>query len=153
MNKLLKFGYSGGCCGADEPTCVSVVLNWYPTDPEQSMPFEQLCMAHAFFREHLPNHSQDLHNTSSKICTKSDAHSLFLCEIHHAIATGQIHYSKQKDIKNWHVHQTHEILYNSQDMLVLSSTAVSCYNCCTDGSISPGNYEHRLIFYIVALVM
>jgi hypothetical protein len=27
MNKLLKFGYSGGCCGADEPTCVSVVLN------------------------------------------------------------------------------------------------------------------------------
>jgi hypothetical protein len=35
--------------------------------------------------------------------------------------------------------QMHEILYTeSQDMLVLSSTvALHCYNCCTDGSTSP----------------
>jgi hypothetical protein len=36
----------------------------------------------------------------------------------------------------------HEILYTgSQDMLVLSRTVASrYYNCCTDGSTSPGNY-------------
>jgi hypothetical protein len=32
---------------------------------------------------------------------------------------------------------------DSQDMLVLSSiVALRCYNCCTDGNTSPGNYEY-----------
>jgi hypothetical protein len=31
-------------------------------------------------------------------------------------------------------------------VLVLSSTVTSCYyNCCTDGSTSPGNYGYPLI--------
>jgi hypothetical protein len=35
----------------------------------------------------------------------------------------------------------------SQDMLVLSSTIASRYcNCCTDGSISPRNYEYPLVY-------
>jgi hypothetical protein len=40
-----------------------------------------------------------------------------------------------------------DILYsNSQDMLVLSSTILSpCYDCCTDGSTSPGNYGYHLV--------
>jgi hypothetical protein len=40
-----------------------------------------------------------------------------------------------------------EILYtDSQDMLVLPSTvALRYYNCCTDGSTSPGNYGYHLI--------
>jgi hypothetical protein len=30
-NELLKYGYSVGCCGADKPTCVLVILNECPT--------------------------------------------------------------------------------------------------------------------------
>jgi hypothetical protein len=42
--------------------------------------------------------------------------------------------------------QTCVILYtDSQDMLVLTSTVASHYNCCTDGSTSPGNYGYHLI--------
>jgi hypothetical protein len=36
----------------------------------------------------------------SGICTKLDAHSLFLCWILCEIASGQMQDSKQKDIKN-----------------------------------------------------
>jgi hypothetical protein len=48
------------------------------------------------------------------------------------IASGQIHDSKQRDVK-WAIFYT-----GAQDMLVLSSTTASHYNCCTDGSTSPG---------------
>jgi hypothetical protein len=60
------------------------------------------CLAfsrHASLSECLCNHCQGLCCTSSEICTKYDAHSLFLCRIHHRITSGQIHDSKQKDVK------------------------------------------------------
>jgi hypothetical protein len=43
--------------------------------------------------------------------------------------------------------QLGEILYtDSQDMLALSSTVAShYYNCCTDGSTSPGNYGYPAV--------
>jgi hypothetical protein len=53
-----------------------------------------LCKAHAFFPKCLSNHCQSLHHTFSQICTKSDAHSLFHCQIHREIASGQIPNSK-----------------------------------------------------------
>jgi hypothetical protein len=46
---------------------------------------------------------QGLRCTFSDICTNRDAHSLFLCLIHHEITSGQIHNSKQKDVKNQHI--------------------------------------------------
>jgi hypothetical protein len=51
----------------------------------------------------LSNHCQGLRRTFSDICTKIDAHSLFLCQIHCEIASGQIHNSKQEDVNNQHV--------------------------------------------------
>jgi hypothetical protein len=42
----------------------------------------------------LSNHCQGVCRTFSKICTKFDAHSLFLCRIHREIASGQIQHSK-----------------------------------------------------------
>jgi hypothetical protein len=63
INELLKFGYSVGHCGADGSTCVSIILNGCPTGPEPSMPFKHPCMDHAFFPEHISNHSQGLHCT------------------------------------------------------------------------------------------
>jgi hypothetical protein len=43
--------------------------------------------------------------------------------------------------------QLRDILYtDSQDMLVLSSAVASrYYNCCTDGSTSPGNYGYYFV--------
>jgi hypothetical protein len=58
------------------------------------MPFEQ-CMAHASFPERLSKHCQGLRCTFSEVCTKYDAHSLFLCRI----TTGQMHDWKKKGIK------------------------------------------------------
>jgi hypothetical protein len=52
------------------------------------------CMAHVFFLECLSNHCQSLRRTLCDICTKSDAHSLFLCRIDYEIASGQIHDTK-----------------------------------------------------------
>jgi hypothetical protein len=50
--------------------------------------------------------------------------------------------SQIKGPKNQHVAQLREILYtDSQDMLILSSTVASHYNCCTDGSISLGKLD------------
>jgi hypothetical protein len=39
----------------------------------------------------------------SDICTELEAHLLFLCRIHCKIISGQIHDSKQKDVKNQHI--------------------------------------------------
>jgi hypothetical protein len=43
--------------------------------------------------------------------------------------------------------QLRKILYtDSKDMLILSSTVASrYYNCCTDGSFSPGNYGYPIV--------
>jgi hypothetical protein len=48
--------------------------------------------------------------------------------------------------------QLHVILdTDSKDMLVLSSTVVSCYyNCCTDGSTSPINYGYPSYMHAVS---
>jgi hypothetical protein len=62
-NELMKFGNSVGCCAADGPTCVLVILNGCLTGPEPSMPFNNPCTAHAFFLEHLSNHCQGLRRT------------------------------------------------------------------------------------------
>jgi hypothetical protein len=45
--------------------------------------------------------------------------------------------------------QLHKILYTDfQDMLVISSIVSLCYyNCCTDGSTSPGNYGCLFVLY------
>jgi hypothetical protein len=93
-NELLKYGNSVGCCAADGPTCVLDVLIGCPTGPEPSMPFKHPCTAHAFFPERLSNHCQGLRHTFSGICTKFDEYSLFLCQIHREIASGQVHDSK-----------------------------------------------------------
>jgi hypothetical protein len=45
------------------------------------------CTAHAFFLERLSNHCQGLHRTSSETARNL---MLFLCRIHHEIASGQI---------------------------------------------------------------
>jgi hypothetical protein len=52
------------------------------------------------------------------------------------------HTTPSKDVKISTPTQLHEIVYSySQDMLVLSFVAAwRYYNCCADGSTSPGNY-------------
>jgi hypothetical protein len=44
-----------------------------------------------FFPGSLSNYFHGLRRTFPEICTKFDAHSLFLCRIHRDIASGQIH--------------------------------------------------------------
>jgi hypothetical protein len=67
----------------------------------QNFPFKLLGIAHAFFPEHVSNHSRGLHCTFSEICEKM-MHTH--CWIHHKIASGEIHDYKWKDIENQHVH-------------------------------------------------
>jgi hypothetical protein len=109
------------------------------------------CTARVFFPECSSSHCQCLRCTFSEIFTKFDALPLFFC---HEIASGQTHDCKQKDVKLSTSTQLREILYtDSQDMLVLSSTVVSrYYNCCADGSISPGNYGY-LLFAVIADIL
>jgi hypothetical protein len=65
----------------------------YPLSVSASldMPFRHTWTAHALFLERLSNHCQGVRRTFSEICTKCDAHSLFLRRIHREIASGQIH--------------------------------------------------------------
>jgi hypothetical protein len=147
VKELLKFGSSVRHCAADGPASVWVIVYGYPTGREPSTPFKHLSTAHAFFPERLSDHCQGLHHTFSGICTKFDAHSLFFYWIHHEITSAKIHDPKQRDIKMSTSTWLCVILYtDSQDMLVLSSTIAShYYNCCTDGSTSPGNHGHHLV--------
>jgi hypothetical protein len=54
------------------------------------------CTAHIFFPEHLSSHYQGLLRTFFEICTKL---MLFLYRIHREISSGQMHDSKQKNVK------------------------------------------------------
>jgi hypothetical protein len=72
---------------------------------------------------------------------------LFLCQIRQK--SHQARYTTPNK-RTWRISTStylHEILCtDSQDMLVLSSTVASrYYNCCTDGSTSPGNYGYPLV--------
>jgi hypothetical protein len=100
--------------------------------------------AHTFFPECLCNHFQGLHHTFSEIYTKFDAVPLS------DPSRNRIRPDTRLQIKeriNSTFTQRREILYtDSQDVLVLSSTfALRCYNCCTDKSTSPGNYGYHLV--------
>jgi hypothetical protein len=94
------FGLPGRILCEQSPWCQRKLwaCSWLCLEP--SMP----CAAHVFFTERLWNHCQVLRCTFSKICTKLDAHSLFLRQIHHKVASGQICDSKQKDVRYQHVH-------------------------------------------------
>jgi hypothetical protein len=47
-----------------------------------------------------------------------------------------------------------EILYtDSQDMIVLSTVILHYYNCCTNGSASPGNCGYPLVWLLFRLHM
>jgi hypothetical protein len=60
--------------------CSSFVSH-FPVSVSLNMPFQHPCISHVFLPERLSNHCQGL------CCTKFDAHSLFLCQIHHKIAS------------------------------------------------------------------
>jgi hypothetical protein len=100
------------------------------------------CVAHAFFTERLSNHWQGLHRTFSEICRKFDAVSLS------DPAWNRIMPNARLQIKG-HTNSARPhrcVIFYKLDpppsgTLVLSSTvALHYYKCCTDGSISPGNY-------------
>jgi hypothetical protein len=57
---------------------------------------------------------------------------------------------KIKGYKNRHAHPAMwNVHTHSKDTLVLPSTVASCYhNCCTGGSIIPGNYGYHLVYWI-----
>jgi hypothetical protein len=60
--------------------------------------------------------------------------------MHHKIASGQICDSNQRDLKNQHVHPE---AWNFVHWLPRYVSTI-IYNCCTDGSIRPGNYGYKL---------
>jgi hypothetical protein len=98
-----------------------------------------LCTAHAFFPECLYNHYQDLRRTFSKICTKFDAVPLSDPPWSHIRPVTWL----QIKGKNQHLYCMKFWTFDSQDMLVLSSSIESCcYNFCAGDSTSPGNYGY-----------
>jgi hypothetical protein len=98
------------------------------------LPFKHPYTAPAFFPELLSNHWQVLSRIVSETYTKY--------EYYGEIASGQIHGSKQKNVKIITSTQLRDIFYtDSHDIQVLSSTVASrYYNCFTDGRTSPRNY-------------
>jgi uncharacterized membrane protein len=76
------------------------------------------------------------------------------CHIDRGIAADQIHDIQIKWCKNYHFHwAAWNFVHVSQYMLVLTSTVASrYYNCCTDGSTSPGNYECPLVLLLLLLL-
>jgi hypothetical protein len=86
------------------------------------------------------NHCQGLRQTFSKICTKSDAVPLSDPSWNCIKPDTRL---QIKGHKNHHMHPAAWNLYtDSQDKLILSSAVSPRYNCCRDGSISPGNYGY-----------
>jgi hypothetical protein len=128
-------------CGSDGHICVLLVLSGCSTGLEPRTLFKGLMLS-------SPNACLIIATASltlfSKICTKSDEHSLAdaLRNRIRPNTWSQIWYKE-----NSMYTQQHEILYtDSQDMLVLSSTVTSrYYNCCRDSSISLGNYGYHLV--------
>jgi hypothetical protein len=120
-----------------------VVLNGCPTGPELSMPFKHPCTACAFFPERLSSHCQGHHLTFSKICTKFYAHLLS------DPLWNRIRPDTQLQIKGCKKSAHHPTVWNFEIMPVLPPTIVTrYYNCCTDGSISPGNYGYHLVYVV-----
>jgi hypothetical protein len=78
-----------------------------------------------------------------------DLHKMWCCSFVRSIAKShQARYTIPNKRKIRTSTLLHEILHTeSQDMIVLSPIAASCYcNCCTDGSTSPKNYGYPLVF-------
>jgi hypothetical protein len=59
------------------------------------------CMAHASFPKCLSIHCQGLHHTFPRFAQNW---MLFPCQIHHEVASGRIHDSTSKDVKNQDFH-------------------------------------------------
>jgi hypothetical protein len=108
--------------------------------PKPSMPVYGSC----FLPWTLANHCQGLRHTFSKKCTKFDAHSLLDLSWNCIRSNTRLQIKGRKKI-NISTKLNENLYTDSQDKLVLSSTVASCYNCCTDGSTGPGNYQYPLI--------
>ena len=101
----LEYGFrSCATCGSPG---VFIIVNWCATGLEPGMPLKHLCMTQALVPEALLNHFEGFCSTFPTICTKYDAHSLFLslihCQIRHASRT-RLHINAHK---NWLRHPTY----------------------------------------------
>jgi hypothetical protein len=101
------------------------------------LPLQCPCMAHAFFPKCLSNQCQSL-------CYKffRDLHIIWcILTVGSTVKSHQARYTipNKRTYEISTFTQLHETMYtDSQDMLVLPSTATLCYyNCCTHGSIIP----------------
>jgi hypothetical protein len=108
-----------------------------------SMTIDFPSTAHDFFPERLTNHCQGLRRTFPRICTQFVAFPLSDPLQNRIRLDTQLQIKGRKKIST--STQLREMLYtNSQDMIVLSTTVASrYYNCCTNGSSSPGNCGHN----------
>jgi hypothetical protein len=100
-----------------------------------SMSLEFPCTPRVFFSEHLPNHYQGPRLTFSQICTKFDDVPLSDPAENRIRSDTQLHIRG----RNKSAHPLSCVKCCALPPKI--STAASLYyNCCSDGSASPGNY-------------
>jgi hypothetical protein len=144
------FGLPGRILCEQSPWCQRKLwsCSWLYSSPVSpfsvSMRLDDPCMSHSFFPERFSNQCQGFRRTFSEICTKFNTDAMW---------DQLLNITKSSTWKINTSTQLRDILYtDSQYMIVLLSTVVSCYcNCCqmavpVSENMDAPSYDHTMGF-------